>query len=71
MWDNRASSEEYHAPLCGMIEPLWRNIELNCGIIEPLRRNIEHLSFKRKHNRLFYSRNIESVNGINKSYLEN
>ena len=54
-----------------MIEPLQRNIELHCGIIEPLWRNIEHLSFKRKHNRLFYSGNIESVYGINKSYLEN
>ena len=57
--------------MCGKIEPLWRNIELHCGIIEPLRRNIEHVSFKRKHNILFYNGNIESVYGINKSYLEN
>ena len=55
---------EHH---CEIIEPIQRNIWPHCGTIEPLRRKIEHFSSKAKKKRV----NIESLCGINKSFLVN
>lgn len=51
-------------PHCGINKPLQRNIE-------PLRRKFEHFSSKGNHDRLSQCGNVESVYGINKSFMGN